>query len=469
MAQSSRTVKVDALQPGMTIEEVTELSFDYASLDEGNLKFIKSTFKGAAGVLVGENGTRTVPVEELKAFDPLQRITDVPPSLKAAKVVPGLAEFLERNGLLVFKVIEAQGAGPAVRTEPKGVPAPDQLAVGSAEAKKRHEIKREEVKQFLDTVETAAQSRDKSTTIVEEMLDSGRTGQFSSKGVESMVDEIIKQGAAPAMKAIAGLRASDQTYAHCTDMSVILEEVYVEILQRSGKTPSDVNRRFALVSGFLHDIGKSEVPRDILDSRERFAPDSQEMIVMRNHTTYGARILTEMGMPEVTINMAHYHHVKKDSTLLSSYPDVDYGNVLTLTRLASITDVYQALIGRRPYKKNWVPGKAVEYLLSLKGSEFDERMLDNFIEIIGRFPVGSLVRLSNDDLAFVLSIAPKEHQDRPVVAVVENAAGELLTSHSLLDLMLEPDLCVAEVVNHYEHYNESEDQAYGIFASIRVS
>ena len=55
------------------------------------------------------------------------------------------------------------------------------------------------------------------------------------------------------------------------------------------------------------------------------------------------------------------------------------------------------------------------------------------------------------------------------MAVVENAAGELLTSHSLLDLMLEPDLRVAEVVNHYEHYNESEDQAYRIFASIRVA
>jgi putative nucleotidyltransferase with HDIG domain len=251
-------------------------------------------------------------------------------------------------------------------------------------------------------------------------------------------------------------------------MSVILQECYIDVLVRGGKSPSDVNRRFALISGFMHDIGKSEVPKDILESTTRFAPDSKEMIIMRNHTVYGARILSEMGMPDATINVAHYHHVKLESTLLSSYPKVDYGNVLSLTRLASITDVYQALIGRRKYKKNWVPGKAIEYLLNLKGSEFDERILEHFIDSMGRHPVGSLVKLSTGELAFVLASAPKEAKERPIVAVVENAQGELLTHHTLVDLMLEPEVSITEVVDHYEHYSESEDQAFNIFQSIRV-
>ena len=270
------------------------------------------------------------------------------------------------------------------------------------------------------------------------------------------------------MKAIAGLRSSDQTYAHCTDMSVILQECYVDILQRTGKKTSDANKRFALVSGFMHDIGKSEVPKEILESTQRFAPDSREMTIMRNHTTYGARILGEIGMPEPTINVAAFHHVKKDTTLLNSYPTVGYDQVLPLTRLAAITDVYQALIGRRRYKKNWVPGKAVEYLLSLEGSEFDDRMLEYFIKSIGRYPVGSLVRLSTGELGFVLAVAPDEHPERPIVVVVENADGELLGTHTLVDLMLEADIQVQEVVDHYEHYSESEDQAYKIFQSIRV-
>ena len=467
MAQSSRKVKLADLQVGMTIEEVTELSFDYASLDDEHLKFLKSTFKGAQAVLVGEDGMRTAPVEQLKPFDPLQSIVQIPGSLKAARIDAGALEFLRKHGLLEFKVVETS-AGPAVHTAAKEEPG-DAIAVGSDAAKRRSLTVKEDIRHFVDTIQTADANRGQASNIVEEMLDNGRTGKFSAKGVEVVVDEIIKQGSSPAMKAIAGLRSSDQTYAHCTDMSVILQECYVDILERTGKAPSEANSRFALVAGFMHDIGKSEVPKGVLESTQRFPPDSKEMIVMRNHTTYGARILSEMGMPQPTINVAAYHHVKKDTTLLNSYPGVDYAQVLPLTRLASITDVYQALIGKRRYKKNWVPGKAVEYLLSLEGSEFDERMLAYFVKSIGRYPVGSLVKLSTGELGFVLAVAPDEHPDRPYVAVVENAEGKLLSHHTLIDLMLDPALKVEAVVDHYEHFSESEDQAYKIFQSIRVA
>jgi hypothetical protein len=107
-------------------------------------------------------------------------------------------------------------------------------------------------------------------------------------------------------------------------------------------------------------------------------------------------------------------------------------------------------------------------VIKLRGSEFDDKMLDHFVESMGIYPVGSLVRLSTNELAFVLMLAPKDQPDRPIVAVVENASGELLTHHSVLDLMLELDIRVEEVVDHYEHYNKSEDQAYQIFESIRV-
>lgn len=467
MAQSSRKVKVNELRPGMTIEEITELSFDYASLDENLIQFLQSTFAGATAVLVGEDGLRTAPVAELKPFDPLQSIVQIPAGLKVARVDGTTPGFMQKNGLLEFKVLQDAGA-PAAKAGDKAS-ADDRIEVGSQAARQRHKAKREEISRFIDTIAPADSSRSKASSVVEEMLDQGRSGKHSAAGVEVVVEEIVKQGASPAMKAIAGLRSSDQTYAHCTDMSVILQECYVETLARSGKQTTEANQRFALIAGFMHDIGKSEVPKEILDSTQRFAPDSREMTIMRNHTTYGARILGELNMPEPIINVAHFHHVKKDATLLNSYPEVDFAQVLPLTRMASITDVYQALIGRRRYKKNWVPGKAVEYLLSLEGSEFDERMLNYFIMSVGRYPVGSLLRLSTGDLGFVLSRGPDEHPERPIVAVVENAQGELLTAHNLVDLMLEPDIQVDEVVDHYEHYNESEDQAYRIFQSIRVT
>ena len=62
-----------------------------------------------------------------------------------------------------------------------------------------------------------------------------------------------------------------------------------------------------------------------------------------------------------------------------------------------------------------------------------------------------------------------EVRDRPGVAVVENAKGELLRQNSLIDLMDEPDISVEDVVDHYEHYQASEGQAFQIFSSLSVA
>lgn len=462
MSQATIIVKAKELQPGMVIKEITELSIDYAMLDETTVNFLQGAFIGASAVILVDTGALTIPIGKLKPFDQLQSIVNIPGSLKTARVTDDVITLALKNGLQEFKVSTEDGAAPKA-------PSVSTMTVGSEEAKQAHIQKREEIKKFLDTLEQSSKQRDTASTLVEEMLDQGRKGNFSSKGVEAVVDDLLKQGSSPAMKAIAGLKGSDQTYAHCTDMSVILQEAYSDILEKSGKTVSDQSRRFTLISGFMHDIGKSEVPKDILESTTRFDPDSKEMIIMRNHTTYGARILSEMGMPQVTINVAHYHHVKKDSSMLTSYPAIDYTQVHPITRLAAVTDVYQALIGRRSYKRNWVPGKAVEYLYSLRSSEFDETMLDKFLESLGRYPVGSLLRLSTGDLAFVIHLAPYEYPERPIVAVVENAQGELLTNQDLVDLMLEPHVQVEEVIDHYEHFNETDEQAYQIFQSIHIA
>ena len=449
----------------MVIVEVSEFSFDYATLDADKLKFLQTEFKGTTAIVMGDSGNREVPIAELKEFDHVESLTNIPSDLKLATVVDGVGPKLEKLGLVEFMVSVPQGVEIP---DADGAPQAPQLAIGSDDARKLHEKKKVEVKKLIESISTANTNRGKACTAVEEMLDVGRGGEFTSKGAEKMVDEIMKDGSSPAIKAIAGLRGSDQTYAHCVDMAAILQDCYRDILERMGKPASKATNRFTLLSGFMHDIGKSEVPKDILESTERFEPDSQEMMLLRNHTTYGAKILTEMGMHDTIINVANYHHVKKDNTLFTSYPDVEFSAVRPITRLASVVDVYQALIGRRNYKRSWVPGKAVDYIRHLSGTEFDERMIDQFILSMGIYPVGSLVRMSTNEIAFVLMIAPLEHPTRPIVAVVENASGELLSSHTLLDLMLEKDIEIEEVVDHYEHFTESEDQSYRIFESIRV-
>ena len=406
-------------------------------------------------------GRSTVPIEEVQPFENIEAILEIPEALKIAKVVSGLAASMEKRGFLAMRVVipadlpDEEPAAPAVKTGPES-------------AQKQHRARVAEAKKFIETLEPAAESRDKASTRVEEMLDQGRSGSFSTKAAEAAVADLIQGGKTTAVKALAGLKGSDQTYAHCVDMSVIFQEAYADILKRTGKEISPETNQFNLLAGFMHDIGKSEVPKEILESTKRFAPDSQEMLILRNHTMYGARILEELGLHKAQINVAHYHHVKKDSTLFTSYPDVPYDDVLPVTRLASITDVYQALIGRRRYKKNWVPAKAIDYMMKLSGSEFDERMLEHFVRSVGRYPVGSLLKLSTGQLAFVVRLGPEEADDSPVVVAVESANGELLEHNELIDLAVERDISIEEIVDHYDHYNETEDQSYQIFRSISL-
>ncbi len=324
-----------------------------------------------------------------------------------------------------------------------------------------------ETRAFLERVNRAGREREQAALQVEEMFHLGRSGHYTTQPVMASVEEILSHDLSPAMTAVAGLRASDQTYTHCVDMSVIFHDSCVDILRGNHPTLPEKVSRSTLAAGFMHDIGKSRVPKEILDSNQRYAPDSEEMRLIRLHAEHGAKILSDAGMDQAMINVAHYHHVKKDTSLPNSYPDVSYDKVAPLTRLAAVVDVYQALIGKRSYKKNWVPGNAVEYLARLKGSEFDDYMIDHFLKVIGKYPVGSLVRLSTNDLAFVTKTEDQD-LDRPVVAVVENAKGEMLSQHLLIDLDREQDVSIAEIVDHYEHFNEDEDHAFRVFSSLNV-
>jgi HD-GYP domain-containing protein (c-di-GMP phosphodiesterase class II) len=76
-----------------------------------------------------------------------------------------------------------------------------------------------------------------------------------------------------------------------------------------------------LLATFLPDIGKARIPKEILTSTKRFESDGSEMREIRKHPALRADLLSRAGMPEVIVNMAHYHHVKLDETMTSSYPE----------------------------------------------------------------------------------------------------------------------------------------------------
>ncbi|MBU3915077.1 hypothetical protein KKA14_06030, partial [bacterium] len=151
-----------------------------------------------------------------------------------------------------------------------------------------------------------------------------------------------------------------------------------------------------------------------------------------------------------------------------SYPEgCKYENVLFETRLLSIVDAYQALVGRRKYKRSWSPPATMRYIDALSGVEYDLEVWELFLGSMGLYPKGSLVELTNNALGFVVSV-PKNGEDleRPIIAVVRNEYGEDLTHHDLVNLQEEKSLSISKDLDNQEIFGNN---ALEVFMSIEVA
>ena len=126
------------------------------------------------------------------------------------------------------------------------------------------------------------------------------------------------------------------------------------------------------VAGLLHDLGKLSIPKKILDKPGPL--DSAEMDIIRTHTYYTHRLLTEAGFPTRMAEWAAHHHERLDG---KGYPfaltekDLDEG-----ARLMAIADIFSALTEDRPYRLAMTPGEALALIQRGAGTMVDARLVE---------------------------------------------------------------------------------------------
>ncbi len=118
------------------------------------------------------------------------------------------------------------------------------------------------------------------------------------------------------------------------------------------------------VGGMLHDVGKSQVPLEILDKPGKL--DDGEWKIMRNHPEHSREILlSNQGLDADTVAMAVNHHEKLDGT---GYPDgLSGAQISDHVRLTAIADVYSALIDKRSYKEAMGQEAALDLMAKFVG------------------------------------------------------------------------------------------------------
>ena len=128
------------------------------------------------------------------------------------------------------------------------------------------------------------------------------------------------------------------------------------------------------MGGLLHDIGKVELPREILNKAGGL--DERELKIMRRHPQLGYDILCkQQGMPDIVLDICQHHHERIDGR---GYPDqLSDADFTVPARMAAICDVYDAVTSERPYKRTWSAGEALTWMLKRDG-QFDRQLLKKF-------------------------------------------------------------------------------------------
>lgn len=151
--------------------------------------------------------------------------------------------------------------------------------------------------------------------------------------------------------------------------------------------------------GLLADLGKARLPRALLEKPGMLSPS--EFSIVKDHVQLTLDVLAAAGIaPEVWMGIAQ-HHERLDG---SGYPQGLRGDAIGLWgRMGAIADSFAALTTPRPYANPSPPQDALMNLYEWVGTSFDEALVEQFVQAVGVFPVGSLVELSTGEVAVVIA------------------------------------------------------------------
>lgn len=242
----------------------------------------------------------------------------------------------------------------------------------------------------------------------------GRVGMRKTvRVVQDMVSHIIEDD--EVYSAISTLRVfDDYTFTHSVNVAILS----MCIGRRINLSRRSLERLG--ICGLFHDLGKIEVPYSVLNKPGKL--DENEFKLLQEHSLNSARLIVRLkasrDRKSKILLPPFEHHLKYN---LSGYPHANWKKPLTLFgRIIAIADVYDAVTSPRVYRKSVMsPDRALGLMFDGAGTDFDPILIKVFIQLLGVYPVGTLLRLDNDDLALVIRSSRKEWEKRPLVCIMK--------------------------------------------------
>ncbi|ACM22044.1 cyclic diguanylate phosphodiesterase [Geotalea daltonii FRC-32] len=176
------------------------------------------------------------------------------------------------------------------------------------------------------------------------------------------------------------------------------------------------------MAGFLHDVGKVRIEKSILNKPGKLTTIEYEE--MKKHTESGIEIIDKMkGINSKVAQAVLGHHIGYNR---KGYPE--WAREMPFTSMSEIVaaaDCYDAITTVRVYQKPYNPREAIAHLQIIAGSYLNGDIVDKFKEMMGPYPVGTVVRLDNNEIAIVYR-PNLQVPEAPKVKIVMDAAGRRL-------------------------------------------
>jgi len=249
-----------------------------------------------------------------------------------------------------------------------------------------------------------------------------------ARGMVDSLAQAVAQNRTALLSLTALKNYDNYTFTHMVNVSILT------MGQARGLGLDGALLREFGMAALMHDIGKVQTPSEILNKPDKLT--NEEFTILKRHTVDGAEILRKTPeMPALAPIVAFEHHLRADGT---GYPAATRPQLNLGTALAGIADVYDAMRSQRVYHSGFPTDRILTVLRRNDGKQFDQNLVRRFVQLVGIYPVGNLVRLDTGEVAVVLKVhAPDPY--RPRVRVLLDADRQPLRDPQDVNLWEDDD------------------------------
>ncbi len=315
-------------------------------------------------------------------------------------------------------------------------------------------------KEFNEEAKAAAnRTYSQSVAVTKDVINSVRIGKTPNirkikRVVQGIVDQVLNEETS--LIGLTAIRDYDEyTFTHSVNVCIFS----IALGRRLGMTKLQLYELG--LAALMHDIGKSRVPLDLLQKTGELT--DEEWKWMAAHPWLGVLVLFQFRRQQEELSyramtVCQEHHMKVD---LTGYPKCNRPReVSLLSKIVSIADGYDAATSRRVYKTEALaPSAVLEEMRDNPRRGLDPVLVKAFINLLGIYPVGTLVVLDTFELAVVSAANPNpESLSRPIVKIISDAQGNRIAPP------LQVDLAVPEAGGQYARtiIKTADPDRYGI-------